>query len=113
MKRATRATTATTATRAKPAPGTGKRRDRAAGEKATPRVAEPRPAARGPAAVPLPAFDPIPTEERVARNRKAAALIRSWMADESGHDEEVWPALEQALKEVPIRFREHIGRWPR
>lgn len=95
-----------TATRAKPAPGAGRRRYRAASGKATPGVAEPRPAARGPAAAPLPAFDPIPTEERIARNRKAAALIRSWMEDESGYDEEVWPALEQALKEDPIRFRE-------
>jgi len=40
------------------------------------------------------------------RNLKAAALLREWMADESGYDEEVWPALEQALKEDPIRFRE-------
>lgn len=106
MKKAKRAKTATMATGAKPALGTGKPRYRATGGKATPEGAEPRPAARGLAAAPLPAFDPIATEERIARNRKAAALIRSWMEDESGYDEEVWPALEQALKEDPIRFRE-------
>lgn len=44
--------------------------------------------------------------ERVERNRRAATLIRSWMDDDTGYDEEVWPALEQALKEDPIRFRE-------
>jgi hypothetical protein len=40
------------------------------------------------------------------RSRKAAALLREWMVDESGYDEEVWPALEQTLKEDPVRFRE-------
>ena len=40
------------------------------------------------------------------RNRKTAALLRKWMADESGYDEEVWPALEQELKDSAVRFRE-------
>ena len=52
--------------------------------------------------------DPLTPPQRMARNQEAAALLREWMADESGYDEEVWPALEQALKEDPIR---HLGRF--
>lgn len=55
----------------------------------------------------LPAFDPIPLEERIERNRKAAALIRSWMDEDSGYDEEVGAALE-AMGEWPVRFRENF-----
>lgn len=69
-------------------------------------VREPRPAAtRRPAGL-KPWVDPLLPAERMERNRKAAALLREWMADDSGYDEDVWPALEQALKEDPIRFRE-------
>ena len=48
------------------------------------------------------------SDERRKRNIRAAALIESWMKDDSGHDEDVWPALEQALKEHPLRFREDV-----
>ena len=67
---------------------------------------ESRPAARRKEAVPAPWVDPLPPAERMERSRKAAALLREWMVDESGYDEEVWPALEQTLKEDPVRFRE-------
>ena len=50
--------------------------------------------------------DPLTPAERMERNRRAAALLREWMADDSGYDEEMWPVLEQALKEDPVRFRE-------
>ena len=43
---------------------------------------------------------------RSERYRKAAALLREWMADDSGYDEEIWPALERELKDVGIRLRE-------
>ena len=67
--------------------------------------AEPRSATKRRGAGPAAWVDPLPAE-RMERNRRAAALLREWMADDSGYDEEVWPALEQALKEDPIRFRE-------
>jgi hypothetical protein len=69
-------------------------------------VREPKPATKWRAAGPKPWVDPLPPAERMERNRKAAALLREWMADDSGYDEEVWPVLEQALKEDSIRFRE-------
>jgi hypothetical protein len=42
------------------------------------------------------------------RNRKAAALLRKWMADESGYDEEIWATLERELKDSAVRFRENF-----
>ena len=72
----------------------------------TRQAAEPRPATKRWAARPTPWVDPLPPAERMERNRKAAALLRQWMADDSRYDEEMWPVLEQALKEDPIRFRE-------
>jgi hypothetical protein len=69
-------------------------------------VREPKPTTKWRAATPKPWVDPLPPAERMERNRKAAALLREWMADDSGYDEEMWPVLEQALKEDPIRFRE-------
>ena len=69
-------------------------------------VREPRPLARRRAVGPTPWIDPLTPAERMERSFKAAALLRKWMADDSGYDEDVWPALEQALKEDPIRFRE-------
>lgn len=67
---------------------------------------QPKPTTKPQAAGPKLWVDPLPPAERMERNLKAAALLREWMADDSGYDEEVWPALEQALKEEPIRFRE-------
>jgi len=69
-------------------------------------VREPKPATKRQAAGLKPWADPLPPAQRMERNRKAAVLLREWMADASGYDEAVWPALEQALKEDPIRFRE-------
>ena len=45
---------------------------------------------------------------RAERNRRAAALLREWMADESGYDEMIGPLLEDELKQDPIRFREQF-----
>ena len=63
-------------------------------------VNEPKPATSQRAAGPKPWVDPLPPAERTERNLKAAALLRDWMADDSGYDEEVWPVLEQALKDL-------------
>ena len=45
---------------------------------------------------------------RAQRYRKAAALLREWMADDSGYDERIWPLLEEELKKDPIRFAEEF-----
>ena len=40
-----------------------------------------------------------------AKAARAIALFRSWLADESGYDERVWPQLKKALE----RERERVG----
>lgn len=45
---------------------------------------------------------------RAERYRKAAALLREWMADDSGYDERICPLLEEELKKDPIRFAEEF-----
>ncbi len=40
-----------------------------------------------------------------ARTAKAIALFKSWLADQSGYDEETWPKLRRALD----RERERVG----
>ncbi|GMV12833.1 MAG: hypothetical protein HS104_09085 [Polyangiaceae bacterium] len=42
------------------------------------------------------------------RNRLAEALIREWLADESGYDEATWPELVEALDES----RRAVGAGP-
>ena len=40
------------------------------------------------------------TNDKTQRQRNATArqLLRAWLADESGYDEETWPCLKQALE---------------
>ncbi len=40
-----------------------------------------------------------PTEDTLQRNRAAEALIRAWLADESGYDEATFPELKRALEQ--------------
>ncbi len=41
-----------------------------------------------------------PPEERVrTRNATARKLLQTWLADESGYEEETWPLLKQALED--------------
>jgi hypothetical protein len=40
-----------------------------------------------------------------ARAAEAIALFKSWLTDESGYDEKVWPRLKKALEQE----REHVG----
>jgi len=47
-----------------------------------------------------------PAQTRRDRYRRAAVLIESWLADESGYDEEIWPLLEEELKGGRMRCRE-------
>jgi hypothetical protein len=41
---------------------------------------------------------------RRSRYKRAASLLEKWMADESGYDETIWPALEQELKDSAVRL---------
>lgn len=38
------------------------------------------------------------------RDLELVALLQEWLADESGHDEAVWPQLQQDLEDHPISF---------
>lgn len=41
-----------------------------------------------------------PQEDRVrTRNAAARKLLQTWLADESGYEEETWPLLKQALED--------------
>lgn len=43
---------------------------------------------------------PISTNDKSPRQRNASArvLLRAWLTDESGYDEETWPRLKQSLE---------------
>ena len=95
------------------------RRKRYSASSKSPRVAEPttpaeayKPRATEPQRSKKPGADSSRAQRRTKRlslaerNRKAAALLRKWMADESGYDEEIWPALAQELRNSAVRFRE-------
>jgi hypothetical protein len=49
-----------------------------------------------------------PADEMRERNRAAEALIREWLADESGYDEATWPELVEALDQS----RRAVGAGP-
>ena len=51
-----------------------------------------------PAAIPN-QHEVTPTEDTLQRNRAAEALIRAWLADESGYDEATFPELKRALEQ--------------
>ena len=40
-----------------------------------------------------------------AKNAEAIALLRKWLADESGYDETVWPEIERAIEENRSSYR--------
>jgi hypothetical protein len=44
---------------------------------------------------------------KLRRYRKAAALLRKWLAEPEGYDERTWPALEEELKDSALRCREN------
>jgi excisionase family DNA binding protein len=46
--------------------------------------------------------------EQMERNQAARRLLAEWLADESGYDEEVWPAVERLLEENPVSFGEAL-----
>jgi len=40
-----------------------------------------------------------------ARNQSAINLLNEWLADESGYDEQVWPAARKAIAENALSSR--------
>jgi hypothetical protein len=40
----------------------------------------------------------ISSKERMRRNTKVIELLETWLKDESGYDEETFPALKKALE---------------
>jgi len=51
-----------------------------------------------PSQPPQPAVGPSRDAAR-QRNRATQRLLRAWMSDESGYDEETWPELKKALED--------------
>lgn len=47
----------------------------------------------------------IGAAEQAKRMEKAIHLLEEWMADESGHDEETWPKLKEALDQDRLSTR--------
>jgi excisionase family DNA binding protein len=48
---------------------------------------------------------PVLSAEQRERARKLKRLLAEWMADESGHDEEMWPKLTAVLEEDRVSSR--------
>jgi hypothetical protein len=42
--------------------------------------------------------DPLLTPEVQERQRHAGDLVREWMKEDDGYDEEIWPLLEKELR---------------
>jgi len=43
-----------------------------------------------------------------ARNQQAINLLNEWLADESGYDEQVWPAAKRAIAENALSSRKRF-----
>jgi hypothetical protein len=50
-----------------------------------------------------PAIDPV--AGRTCHAREAIGLLDQWLADESGYDERVWPAVKKGLEENRLSDR--------
>lgn len=48
--------------------------------------------------------DPLLTPGQKARYQEAGDLLRGWMQAEDGYDEEVWPLIEEELKDQRMRM---------
>ena len=48
---------------------------------------------------------PPPAPGLPPKTRKLLRLIRSWLEDESGYDEETWPQLKKALEQNRLSLR--------
>ena len=48
--------------------------------------------------------EPLTREER-ERYRAAASLLREWIREDDGYDDEIWPAIEEELRRGGLRSR--------
>ena len=55
-------------------------------------------------------FDQV--REQRKKNEAALRLIEEWMADESGHDEQMWRKLKAVLEQDRLSFRPLFGEEP-
>ena len=46
-----------------------------------------------------------PSPEQQERYRKAAVSLREWMEAGDGYDDEIWPLIEEELKDPGIRVK--------
>lgn len=46
--------------------------------------------------------------DQAARNRAAIRLILAWLADGSGYDEKMWPALQKSIEENRLSDRQRF-----
>ena len=46
-----------------------------------------------------------PSTEQQERYREAAALLRQWMQERDEFEEEIWPVLDEELRNRRLRFR--------
>ena len=44
-----------------------------------------------------------------AKNEAAIRLLREWMADESGYDEETWPKVKKVIEENRLSCRRRFN----
>lgn len=49
------------------------------------------------------------SEVQRRKNQKALALLREWLADESGYDERTWPILKKAIEENRLSDRKRFS----
>jgi len=54
-------------------------------------------------------FMPQPLALVPEGNRAALQLLRQWLADDSGYDTRVWPALKDAIEEHRLSDRRRFG----
>ena len=50
----------------------------------------------------------VDCELQRARNQSAISLLNDWLADESGYDEQVWPAAKRAIAENALSHRKRF-----
>jgi hypothetical protein len=48
--------------------------------------------------------DERPSPEQQERYRKAASLLRQWMAEKDEEEDAVWPMVEEEMKGIRVHF---------
>lgn len=46
---------------------------------------------------------------KVSKQKKAIALVESWLADTSGYDKRVWPKLSRAIERNRLSKRKRLA----